>query len=202
MGTPKHNSVTRPEMSMHESAIHDESHHDLFLRRRRLPTPIDENADMESPTTVTGSMLRNLDMGAPSTNQYRPAEADMMMPDTPHLDMGGLPMSQTNPGPAAVMTGSMDPTSTTSTNPAPLSEGDTNTMASDHPIRRANTHLGSDFRNKRRGAVVEGSTLKGIIGKGGTNPGGKIGFHMGFRSDCEKCHSRVPGHYAHFLRYD
>ena len=199
---------TPSEMNMPECAIHSESHYDLFHRRRRLPTPIDENVDMESPTTVTGSMLRDLDMGATSMDQPCLAEADVMMPDRPTLYMGSLNTSQSNSHEADVMTGNltdnldMDAVTTLSTNPALAGDGGMNMVNPESSIHPANTHLGSDFRSKRRGAVVEGSTLKGIIGKGGSNPGGKIGFHMGFRSDCEKCRNHVPGHYAHFLRYD
>ncbi|MCJ1251720.1 hypothetical protein MMC30_008957 [Trapelia coarctata] len=206
IGTPI--NATPSEMNMPESAIHSESHHDLFLRRRRLPTPIDENADMESPTTVTGSMLRNLDMGATLMNRLRYAEADIMTPDTPNLDGGPVCTYQTHSAEADVMTGNMtkildmDTATTTSTNPTLVGDGDTNMMMPDSSVHPANTHLGSDFTKKRRGAVVEGTALTGIIGKGGSNPGGKIGFYMGFRSDCEKCRDHVPGHYAHFLRYD
>jgi len=203
------NDTSPSEMNMPVSAIHSESHHDLFLRRRRLPTPIDENADMESPTTVTGSMFRNLDMGTTSMNQLRVAEADMMMPDTPSMSTGPLFTSQIHSTEADVITGNlpnsldMDAATTTSTITASVGDGDTNMMTSESSsLHPANTYLGNEFRNKRRGAVVDGSTLKGVIGKGGTNPGGKIGFHMGFRSDCEKCRDHVPGHYAHFLRYD
>lgn len=181
MGTPTRNCSS--EMSTPESHIYSESHHDLFLHRRRLPTPIDENADMESPTTVTGSMLRNLDMGATSASQVYAPQADAMAGSRLRiLDMDG--------------------TAAISTDQDPFSEGDTNMIMPDSPLRPANNHLDSDFRNKRRGALVEGSALKGVIGKGGTNPGGKIGFSMGFRADCEKCRDHVPGHYAHFLKYD
>lgn len=37
--------------------------HDLFMRKRRLPSPISEDESIDSPTAVAGGMLRKLDMG-------------------------------------------------------------------------------------------------------------------------------------------
>ena len=45
------------------SQSQQEIDHDLFMRRRRLPSPISEDEAMDSPTTVAGGMLHRLDMG-------------------------------------------------------------------------------------------------------------------------------------------
>ena len=45
------------------SQSQQEIDHDLFIRRRRLPSPISEDESMDSPTTVAGGMLHRLDMG-------------------------------------------------------------------------------------------------------------------------------------------
>ena len=45
------------------SQTQQEIDHDLFIRRRRLPSPISEDEAMDSPTTVAGGMLHKLDMG-------------------------------------------------------------------------------------------------------------------------------------------
>lgn len=34
----------------------------------------------------------------------------------------------------------------------------------------------------------------------GSSSGGKVGFSMGYRSDCDKCLRKVPGHYSHITR--
>ena len=44
------------------------------------------------------------------------------------------------------------------------------------------------IRDERRGAVV------GWEGKE------KVSLSMGYRADCEKCRSRVPGHWSHVVR--
>lgn len=44
------------------SQMQQEMDHDLFIRRRRLPSPISEDEAMDSPTTVAGVMLHRLDM--------------------------------------------------------------------------------------------------------------------------------------------
>lgn len=44
------------------SQTQQEIDHDLFIRRRRLPSPISEDESMESPTTIAGGMLHRLDM--------------------------------------------------------------------------------------------------------------------------------------------
>ena len=49
--------------SAESSKMQQEIDHDLFLRRRRLPSPISEDEAMESPTIVAGGMLDRLDMG-------------------------------------------------------------------------------------------------------------------------------------------
>ena len=120
------------------------SQNDLFIRRRRLPSPISEDENMDSPMTTTGSMLRNLDMGAVSTNQY--LQSAMTTPITPPEE---------------------------------------------------NAFSGSAWRGSRRGALD--GRVKGFSNEA-SGPEGKVIFTMGFRADCEKCRSRVPGHYSHVLR--
>lgn len=50
--------------------------HDLFLRRRRLPSPISEDEAMDAPDGM-GSMLGRLDMG-PKTNSQSPFRTNKM----------------------------------------------------------------------------------------------------------------------------
>lgn len=45
------------------SQSQQEIDHNLFMRRRRLPSPISEDEALDSPTTVAGGMLHRLDMG-------------------------------------------------------------------------------------------------------------------------------------------
>ncbi|MCJ1285626.1 hypothetical protein MMC26_004967 [Xylographa opegraphella] len=121
-----------------------ETQHDLFVRRRRLPSPISEDENMESPTAVTGGMLRKLDMTAHHEPVY-PPDIDMMTPVTP-----------------------------------------------------STTNLGySEWRDKRRGAFDGRSA--GHRAEQPSTPG-KVVLSMGFKADCEKCRSRVPGHYSHLSR--
>ena len=121
-----------------------ESQNDLFIRGRRLPSPISEDDNMDSPMTTTGSMLRNLDMGAVSTDQYM--RSTIAVPVTPPDEVA---------------------------------------------------FSGSAWRGSRRGALD--GRVKGLSHESSV-PEGKVIFTMGFRADCEKCRSRVPGHYSHVLR--
>ena len=96
---------------------------------------------MESPTAVTGGLLRKLDMTANHETGY-PPDIDMMTPVTPNT-----------------------------------------------------TNLGySEWREKRRGAF-DGRSMAHKHEQPGTP--GKVVLSMGFKADCEKCRSRVPGHYSH-----
>ena len=92
-----------PRCSTIRSSLLDQQQ-DAFLRRRRLPSPISEDENMDSPTTMTKSMLQNLDMSAtPSTatfplehSRYQHYEdqtrqqhqADLMTPKTPGFAAG------------------------------------------------------------------------------------------------------------------
>ena len=116
--------------------------HSLFHRRRDLPSPISEDESMNSPTTVTGSMLRRLNMNH-QTSTYHNNHTPVTTPDSP--------VPETSVGDAFMATG-------------------------EPPIRE-----------QRRGAIVGGSQGKAILS-------------MGFRSDCEKCRQKVPGHWSHVLR--
>jgi hypothetical protein len=48
------------------------------------------------------------------------------------------------------------------------------------------------WRNTGAAANIRGSPSKT----------GKVMLCMGFRADCDKCRTRVPGHYNHVIRYD
>jgi hypothetical protein len=61
----------------------------------------------------------------------------------------------------------------------------------------ANSSLGSKWRDERRNAFD--SCMKEIETDEDA-PEGKVILSMGFRADCDKCRSRVPGHYSHILR--
>ena len=63
-------------------------------------------------------------------------------------------------------------------------------------------------QRQRSGALSEGNGLKSspspVRGapeqlQNAMGVGGKRGFSMGFRADCEKCRMRVPGHMNHFI---
>jgi len=142
MDTPTSTTPSEPTPKL--ATLH-ETQHDLFMRRRRLPSPISEDENMESPTTVTGGMLRKLDMRANHSPAY-PSDVDMMMT----------------------------------------------------PVTPSTTNIGySEWRDKRRGAF-DGR----IMGTKPVQPStpGKVVLSMGFKADCEKCRSRVPGHYSHLSR--
>ncbi|MCJ1477162.1 hypothetical protein MMC13_005833 [Lambiella insularis] len=141
MSTPTSTTSSEPIPKL--TTLHEDQH-DIFMRRRRLPSPISEDEDMESPTTMTGCMLRKLDMSATTAPHYL-TDVDMMTPVTPD----------------------------------------------------ANLFLGSGWRDKRRGAI-DGRVKDIKEVECGTQ--GKVVFSMGFRADCDKCKSRVPGHYSHVLR--
>lgn len=116
--------------------------HSLFHRRRALPSPISEDESMNSPTTMTGSMLRRLNMNH-HTSSHPNNHTPVTTPDSP--------MPKTLVGDAMMATGE------------------------------------PSIREQRRGAIVGG-------------PQGKAILSMGFRSDCEKCRQKVPGHWSHVLR--
>ena len=97
--------------------------YDLFIRRRRLPSPISEDEAMDSPTAMTGGMLGRLDMDSEQSHTLATVAAGI---------------SETKP------------------------------------------------QFARRGAVA------GL--------GSKLTFSMGYRADCEKCRTRVPGHYSHVTK--
>lgn len=99
-----------------------EVNHSLFLRRRRLPSPISEDENMVSQTEMTEGTMERPDMRTISTN--------------------GVP--------------SWD------------------------PFGRGKNDIASP-----------------------ASPGPKTGramLSMGYRADCEKCRTRVPGHYNHFIQ--
>lgn len=135
---------------------------DLFLRSRRLPSPICEDENMESPTSMTGTMMQNLHMNAsprqPSSLLSAQVGVDAVTPPPPMMAVPTVAVPHTEPLPTEVSM--IDP--------------------DDH----------SGWRHRRRGAIDGG--IKG--------EGGKVVFAMGYRSDCEKCRERVPGHYSHILR--
>ncbi|MCJ1391384.1 hypothetical protein MMC18_004248 [Xylographa bjoerkii] len=141
MNTPTSTTPSEPTPKL--ATLH-ETQHDLFMRRRRLPSPISEDENMESPTAVTGGMLRKLDMRANHEPAY-PPDIDMMTPVTPSTTNFGY----------------------------------------------------SEWRDKRRGAF-DGR----IMGNKHDQPAttGKVVLSMGFKADCDKCRSRVPGHYSHLSR--
>lgn len=94
--------------------------HSVFLRRRRLPSPISEDENKGNPTAMTEKMMSTLDMGN-TTNSHNPS---------------------------------------------------------------------SDAPRKGR------SSISNLGATGST----KIMLSMGYRADCEKCRTRVPGHYSHLIR--
>lgn len=96
--------------------------HGLFLRRRRLPTPISEDENMVSPTGMTEETMERPDTGTvpspgmPSWDQFGSGKIDMAIPASPVPKTGRTMLS------------------------------------------------------------------------------------MGYRADCEKCRTRVPGHYNHVIQ--
>ena len=69
---------------------------DAFLRRRRLPSPISEDENMDSPTNITKNALRDLDMSATTPATQRFPEHDLMTPETPGF-MPGQSLSSSTP---------------------------------------------------------------------------------------------------------
>ena len=135
---------TTPVESTQKLGTSYENQYDLFMRRRRLPSPISEDEDMESPTAVTGGMLRKLDMRANNDPAYL-HDIDMMTPVTPSTTTSGS----------------------------------------------------SEWRDKRRGGF-DGRMTGNRLDQAGAP--GKVVLSMGFKADCDKCRSRVPGHYSHLSR--
>ena len=84
MTTPTSYSIPEPSKSRFD---HD-TQHDLFHRRRRLPSPISEDEDMASPTSTTHTLLRKLDMSATPSTAHFPSDGDtnMMTPLSPAPD--------------------------------------------------------------------------------------------------------------------
>ncbi|SMQ48356.1 unnamed protein product [Zymoseptoria tritici ST99CH_1A5] len=68
-------------------------------------------------------------------------------------------------------------------------------------VRRQRMRSGALNGGERTGGRG-GEGLKGLDGEGGGGGagqgGGKRGFSIGYRPDCEKCRERVPGHMNHF----
>lgn len=55
----------------------------------------------------------------------------------------------------------------------------------------------------KKGHTRSKHSLRNWGGFGSEIPGVSIrrGFSMGYRSDCEKCRLRVPGHFSHVITY-
>ena len=60
--------------------------HSLFHRRRALPSPISEDESMNSPTTMTGSLFRRLNMNH-HTSHYPNNHTPVTTPDSPVPEM-------------------------------------------------------------------------------------------------------------------
>ena len=70
-----YNSSTKNSLSI-QSSVSASQAHPLFFNRRSLPSPISEDESMESPTTMTGTMLHRLNMNHNTFPKPSPAFED------------------------------------------------------------------------------------------------------------------------------
>ncbi|EEH19735.1 hypothetical protein PABG_01994 [Paracoccidioides brasiliensis Pb03] len=173
-----------------------------WSRRRRLPSPISE--DEISPTHPFPQANRILE---PDTTPASPSTSTHCLEETSPNHASSAPQSWT--------THALNQTSTTTTitsstststsdqytgisNLAPLTQ-DSSASCLQHAV-------GSDDRDAYHsdGWVTQTTTapLSPPAAHDMTpRPGkSKIIIAMGFRSDCDKCQRRVPGHYSHIIR--
>ena len=146
-------------------------HHSLFFNRRSLPSPISEDESMDSPTTMTGTMLRRLNMNRNSFSKTSPTFGDKASDSM-----------ETN-------------------EPTPANSPSEHAMAEDsirfrHQSQNQNIR---DLRRgavSNINAIPPAQPRQ----QQQRQQQGKMVLSMGFRADCEKCRERVPGHWSHVLR--
>ncbi|PYI29130.1 hypothetical protein BP00DRAFT_427825 [Aspergillus indologenus CBS 114.80] len=91
--------------------------------------------------------------------------------------------------------------------PSPVSDGDAMAISSkdsasdadmtytmSRPASPSSGQMSGMYTNMR-----ESDPSPGFINRGETSPK-KLTFSMGYRSDCDKCRRKVPGHYSHIIR--
>ncbi|KAK9478242.1 hypothetical protein V1514DRAFT_331405 [Lipomyces japonicus] len=64
------------------------------------------------------------------------------------------------------------------------------------------SHLDARFSDKFRKAVIIGEESRpgrDLMNTADQGNNTRMGFSMGYRSDCEKCRAGVSGHYSHFV---
>ncbi|RAH68993.1 uncharacterized protein BO66DRAFT_429636 [Aspergillus aculeatinus CBS 121060] len=91
--------------------------------------------------------------------------------------------------------------------PSPVSDGDAMAIsskdsASDADMAYTMSRPASPSSGQMSGmykSMRDSNPSPGTITGGETSPK-KLTFSMGYRSDCEKCRRKVPGHYSHIIR--
>ena len=96
--------------------------------------------------------------------------------------------------------------------PSPISEGETSPSVIVEGLgdmqMEVETTLQEEARDTpvKKGHTRSKHSLRNWTGFGGELSGNGAGakrfFSMGYRSDCEKCRMKVPGHFSHIITYD
>ncbi|RFU24262.1 hypothetical protein B7463_g12074, partial [Scytalidium lignicola] len=158
------------------------------FRIEGLFRPDDDDSD--------GSMMRRrrrlpspISEGQPSPSVIVEGLEDMQMEVETDSDMPISPLTRP-PGFAQSLSLSLSLTQYQST-PQDLNPDPDSSMALTTPTKKGHVRSKHTLRNWT-GLVPEPN-------RDGTGP--RKGFSMGYRSDCEKCRMKVPGHFSHIVTY-
>ncbi|KAH8808536.1 hypothetical protein F5884DRAFT_792550 [Xylogone sp. PMI_703] len=150
----------------------DDGDSGIMRRRRRLPSPISEG--LPSPSVIVEGI----------EDMQMEVETDSDMPISPLTRPPGfaeqpIPLSITPPQ-SRPQDENLDPY-----------QNQDSLMSLTTPTKKGHVRSKHTLRNWT-GLVPEAN-------RDGTGP--KRGFSMGYRSDCEKCRMKVPGHFSHIVTY-
>jgi len=90
--------------------------------------------------------------------------------------------------------------------PSPISEGEMSPSVIVEGFSDMQMDVESNSQERhtpsKKGHSRSKHSLRNWNGLGEISPaGGKRGFSMGYRADCEKCRMKVPGHFSHIITY-
>lgn len=158
-----------------------------WWRRRRLPSPISEGED--SLASPADCMTERLQARYGEILQSKPDED---LPNASFMGQNQMTNAQRPGPPPQIITSNADESG--------VSRGHLGSYVelSAPPSRRfpAIDTSSSNVPPENAAPVPSRSRSNAF----GSSSGGKVGFSMGYRSDCDKCLRKVPGHYSHIIR--
>jgi hypothetical protein len=158
---------------LHPGTFHADSSNNIASR---IPTPITSQFSLHIRSADKApSYLRN------STNNFGNYSFDEERADQ---NLGGRrlpsPISEDEPSPSTILEGFSD---------VQMEEENVSEEPNSSPPKKGH----SRSKHSLRSWGGAGSDVGGI--------GVRRGFSMGYRSDCEKCRMKVPGHVSHIITY-